>query len=170
MSVPRSNSRSSTCRSGSGYRMNIITARQITSGELLNYRKRFRFAGDHRPPRPGSSQSTLTPPRDTLRQIVTCGHVIGSRNTKLCNRIVAQRDAEAGHGRRRQYTVDEQEVLDRQISTQPGIGEFFGQTLDERTIAGDNRQMQGCGDTDGRLPAMGHHDDATIARLAPRGR
>src|SRR6516164_166450 len=38
MSIPRSAKRSSTVRSESGYLTYIITARRITSGELLKYR------------------------------------------------------------------------------------------------------------------------------------
>ena len=41
MSMPRSDSRSSTCRSDSGNRTYIITASRMISGELLKYRKRF---------------------------------------------------------------------------------------------------------------------------------
>jgi hypothetical protein len=37
MSIPRSDNRSSTCLSDSGWRMYIITARRITSGELLKH-------------------------------------------------------------------------------------------------------------------------------------
>jgi hypothetical protein len=38
MSIPRSERRSSTLRSDSGYLTYIITTRRITSGELLKYR------------------------------------------------------------------------------------------------------------------------------------
>src|ERR1019366_2718378 len=41
MSIPRSNSRSSTLRSDSGYFTYIITTRRITSGELSKYRNGF---------------------------------------------------------------------------------------------------------------------------------
>ena len=44
MSIPRSARRSSTLRNDSGYLMYIITARRITSGELLKYRNGLRMA------------------------------------------------------------------------------------------------------------------------------
>ena len=45
MSIPRSDSRSSTLRSDSGYFTYIITARRIISGELLKYRKGLLMTG-----------------------------------------------------------------------------------------------------------------------------
>ncbi len=41
ISTPRSNGRSSTWRSESGYRTHIMTARRIASGELLKQRDGF---------------------------------------------------------------------------------------------------------------------------------
>src|ERR1019366_6416635 len=50
MSIPRSDSRSSTLRSDSGYFTYIITARRIISGELLKYRKGFLMTGTYPKP------------------------------------------------------------------------------------------------------------------------
>src|SRR3984885_833282 len=44
MSIPRPASRSSTLRSESGYLTYVITARRMTSGELLKYRNRLLMA------------------------------------------------------------------------------------------------------------------------------
>ena len=48
MSMPRSDSRSSTCRSDRGKRTYIITARRITSGEVLKYRNGFFIQGRYK--------------------------------------------------------------------------------------------------------------------------
>ena len=45
ISIPRSWSRSSTCRNDRGKRTYIITARRITSGEVLKYRNGFFIHG-----------------------------------------------------------------------------------------------------------------------------
>jgi hypothetical protein len=50
MSIPRSDSRSSTLRSDSGYFTYIITARRIISGELLKYRKGLLMTGTYPEP------------------------------------------------------------------------------------------------------------------------
>src|ERR1017187_5398681 len=50
MSIPRSDSRSSTLRSDSGYFTYIITARRIISGELLKYRKGLLMTGTYPKP------------------------------------------------------------------------------------------------------------------------
>jgi hypothetical protein len=55
-------SRSSTCLSDNGYRMYIITARHIISGELLKYRKGFCIASDYEASLPGSNKFGLTVP------------------------------------------------------------------------------------------------------------
>jgi hypothetical protein len=47
MSIPRSDSRSSTLRSDSGYFTYIITARRIISGELLKYWKGLLMTGTY---------------------------------------------------------------------------------------------------------------------------
>jgi hypothetical protein len=47
MSIPRSDKRSSTLRSDSGYFTYIITARRIISGELLKYRKGLLMTGTY---------------------------------------------------------------------------------------------------------------------------
>ena len=62
ISMPRSNSRSSTCRSESGYRMYIITVWRPTSGELLNQRMGFGTARSYGTQRLGSSRFALTLP------------------------------------------------------------------------------------------------------------
>ena len=59
ISIPRSNSRSSTWRSDNGYRTYIITVRRIISGELLKYRKGFFIPGGYGMARPGSSRFSL---------------------------------------------------------------------------------------------------------------
>ena len=103
--------------------------------------------------------------RNLVLQVLIRARVMASRDTKLLDGVLTQRDAKAGYSWRRQHTVDKGKVLDRQIATQPGVGKFLGQALNERTIAGGDREVQGCGDADGRLPAMGYHHNATIARL-----
>src|ERR1019366_7287499 len=50
MSIPRSDRRSSTSRSDSGYFTYIITARRIISGELLKYRKGLLMTGTYPKP------------------------------------------------------------------------------------------------------------------------
>src|ERR1039458_3747468 len=50
MSIPRSDRRSSTLRSDSGYFTYIITARRIISGELLKYRKGLLMTGTYPKP------------------------------------------------------------------------------------------------------------------------
>jgi len=50
MSIPRSDSRSSTLRSDSGGFTYIITAKRITSGELLKYRKELLITGTYPKP------------------------------------------------------------------------------------------------------------------------
>jgi hypothetical protein len=62
ISMPRSNSKSSICRSDSEYRMYIITVRRMTSGELLKYRKGLCIAEGYGTPVSGSSQFGLTLP------------------------------------------------------------------------------------------------------------
>ena len=50
MSIPRSDKRSSTLRSDSGYFTYNITARRIISGELLKYRKGLFITGTYPEP------------------------------------------------------------------------------------------------------------------------
>src|ERR1039458_437885 len=51
MSIPRSERRSSTLRSDSGYFTYIISARRIISGELLKYRKGLLMTGTYPKPK-----------------------------------------------------------------------------------------------------------------------
>jgi hypothetical protein len=51
MSIPRSDRRSSTLRSDSGYFTYIITASRIISGELLKYRKGLLITGTYSKPK-----------------------------------------------------------------------------------------------------------------------
>jgi hypothetical protein len=50
MSIPRSERRSSTLRSESGYFTYIITAKRIISGELLKYQKGLLITGTYSKP------------------------------------------------------------------------------------------------------------------------
>ncbi len=64
MSIPRSWSRSSTCRSDSGKRTYIITAKRMTSGEVLKYRNGFLIHGGYGVCLTSSSWIPLTLPED----------------------------------------------------------------------------------------------------------
>ena len=64
--MPRSDSRSSTCRSDRGKRTYIITARRITSGEVLKYRNGFFIQGRYKIRFSSSIRILLTIPIERL--------------------------------------------------------------------------------------------------------
>ena len=67
--------------------MYIITARRITSGELLKYRKGFCIAGDYGTPLPGSSRFTLTKPSNRLLGPPPRAAVTTSLSIENCSRL-----------------------------------------------------------------------------------
>ena len=65
ISTPRSCSKSSTCRSESGYRTYIITAKRMISGDVLKYRKGLLIRECYENAIFGSSEFPLTLPFQT---------------------------------------------------------------------------------------------------------
>jgi hypothetical protein len=80
ISMPRSASKSSTLRSDNGYRKYIITARRMTSGELLKYRNGLLMRP--RLTQPGTAREfALTPPMNSLSAHALRSLIIARKKT-----------------------------------------------------------------------------------------
>ena len=90
--MPRSDSRSSTCRSDRGKRTYIITARRITSGEVLKYRNGFFIQGRYKIRFSSSIRILLTIPKYHLLIIDELGFVpLSKTGAELLFEVFSQR-------------------------------------------------------------------------------